>query len=198
MPFAVMPPYYSVWQNMLNRCRNPNFKQWADYGGRGITVCERWLTYANFAADMGPRPDGYTLERKDTNGNDEPGNVEWASRTTQQRNQRRTVFLTIEGVRHKLSDLADRTTLKSDTIAARAKRGLSLADCLDASKRFPKEGQWIKAVQTRKAKAASKTHCRQGHELTPENTYVTKEGWRQCRVCHNAKMRRMNERRRHL
>lgn len=81
---------YSTWKAMLTRCTNPNHMCFANYGGRGITVCERWRTFANFYADMGPRPSvGHSIDRIDSDGNYEPGNCRWATRLEQNRNKRR-------------------------------------------------------------------------------------------------------------
>jgi hypothetical protein len=82
---------YSSWKAMKARCLNPNGKQWADYGGRGITICERWIhSFENFLADMGERPPGKTLDRYPNNdGNYEPGNCRWASGRQQQMNRRK-------------------------------------------------------------------------------------------------------------
>ena len=79
---------------MRERCFDSSNPAYPNYGGRGITVCDRWLTFAHFVADMGKKPDGYTLERKDNNGNYCPDNCVWASRTDQNRNRR--FFLTIK------------------------------------------------------------------------------------------------------
>ena len=73
---------------MIARCYNPKHPRFADYGGRGITVCERWLTFANFLADMGEPPPGLTLDRIDNDGNYEPGNCRWATDTQQRTNKR--------------------------------------------------------------------------------------------------------------
>lgn len=84
-------PLYSLWRGMVNRCTQRTATQYKYYGGRGIRVCERWRGrdgFANFAADVGERPDGAWLDRIDPNGDYEPGNVRWASPLEQQRNKR--------------------------------------------------------------------------------------------------------------
>lgn len=79
---------YASWSAMKQRCLNPKHPDFHYYGGRGITVCERWMDFNNFYSDMGPRPLQRTLDRKNTNGNYEPNNCRWATDVEQQGNHR--------------------------------------------------------------------------------------------------------------
>lgn len=91
-------PTYSVWAGMLARCRDKNHTVYANYGGRGINVCERWHDFAAFLADMGERPTpGHQIEREDNDGDYEPGNCVWADRIEQGANKRNNVLLTHDG-----------------------------------------------------------------------------------------------------
>lgn len=79
---------YEVWQSMWSRCSNPKHKNYKYYGGRGILICEEWMRFENFLADMGERPEGLTLDRRDPDGNYEKGNCRWVTWDIQVKNRR--------------------------------------------------------------------------------------------------------------
>jgi hypothetical protein len=82
-------PTYQTWKHMRQRCLNPNDDNYPHYGGRGITIDEHWNTFTNFLKDMGERPLGKTLDRKDVNGPYSKANCEWATVSQQNKNRRK-------------------------------------------------------------------------------------------------------------
>jgi hypothetical protein len=181
-----VPRLYHIWRGMLDRCYNPSYNQYYDYGGRGIRVCPQWRhDFSCWLNDMGPRPKGMTLDRIDNNGDYTPKNCRWATRKQQQRNQRVTRKVIIEGIHYVAADLAEIAGQKTDTIVERADQGLSYEEVISKERRFSLEGLSLGAKASSIARKA-KTHCKYGHAFTPENTYIAIQGKyrvRQCRAC---------------
>lgn len=124
--------WYS-WRNMNARCYGRARPDFAYYGGRGITVCDRWReSFAAFLADMGLRPTPqHSLDRIDNHGNYEPGNCHWATRTEQMRNTRGVRLLTHDGLTLTMSAWAERTGIKYGTIVSRLYHGWSIQRTLE-------------------------------------------------------------------
>lgn len=89
---------YDIWISLKQRCSNAKLKSWPNYGGRGIKVCDRWLSYENFLADMGEARPGYSIDRINVNGDYEPNNCRWATKEQQVNNTRRNKFVMLDGV----------------------------------------------------------------------------------------------------
>jgi hypothetical protein len=125
---------------MIGRCHTPTDKGYPNYGGRGITVCERWRNdFAAFYADIGQRPSrAHSLERVDNNRGYEPGNVVWATQIEQQNNKRSNVRLTVNGETMTASQLARKYGLNVGTVLKRAKRGRTGQDLIAPSDRARK------------------------------------------------------------
>lgn len=111
---------YRAWKAMRQRCSNPaNEKNWKDYGGRGIRVCERWQSFENFYADMGDPPEGTSLDRIDFNGNYEPSNCRWATDMEQARNKRNNVLITYRGETRSLIEWSEHLDLNYRNLVTR-------------------------------------------------------------------------------
>lgn len=115
---------------MIERCRNPNATGYQHYGGRGIRVCARWLSFEAFLADMGERPEGTTLDRREVNGHYEPGNCRWATRSMQSRNTRRKRMVAFRGEEIPLVDACNALGLRYVTVYSRLRRGQPFADAV--------------------------------------------------------------------
>jgi hypothetical protein len=125
------PPEYWIWAAMKQRCFNRNNSQFKDYGGRGITVCNRWLKFEQFYADMGPRPTtDHSLERDDNDGDYCPENCRWATRSEQQSNTRRNRLFTYDGRTQTVTQWAEECGLSPDAITKRIDRGWPVGQVL--------------------------------------------------------------------
>ena len=115
---------YRVWSSMLGRCRNKNHPNWHRYGGKGITVCERWFVFENFLEDMGERPDGLSIDRYPNNaGNYEPGNCRWATPKQQVANRTTSHKLEAEGKVQTIGEWADEKGLPYIQLHRRLSKG---------------------------------------------------------------------------
>jgi hypothetical protein len=121
---------FAIWRGMLARCNNPKNKDWSRYGGRGVSVCNRWHTFENFFSDMGYRPAGLSIDRIDTNGNYEPDNCRWVDMKTQNRNRRSQKLLTHNNKTQCVSAWAEELGITRGTLQSRLSRGLSDSDVL--------------------------------------------------------------------
>lgn len=159
-------PLYPVWRAMHARCYKQTSEQFNNYGGRGIKVCDRWHDVQNFIADMGERPRGYLIERINNDGNYEPSNCRWSSPYEQSINRRITVMLTVDGITKPVAEWSKETGIHYKALTERIKLGWDPKDIV------------TKPSRTR----FSQTHCKHGHEFTPDNTMMS-QGNRHCREC---------------
>lgn len=134
-------PEYSIWAAMLNRCRNPRVRGYANYGGRGIKVCDRWASsFPAFFEDMGPRPGrGYEIDRKVNDGGYEPGNCRWATKLEQAINRRTNRRVEWNGETLTMREWSSRLGIPSATLRRRIDRGWTLerafSETVDISRR---------------------------------------------------------------
>jgi hypothetical protein len=118
-------PTYRSWAAMIARCTNPKHDAYPYYGGAGIKVCKRWFKFENFLADMGEKPKGLSIERKNGRRNYEPSNCIWATHTTQMRNTRRNVVIEIDGVSKTMAEWLESSGLVRATVKDRLAAGWS-------------------------------------------------------------------------
>ncbi len=116
-------PTYISWSEMKSRCNNPKHTGYERYGGRGITIFQSWMQFQNFLNDMGERPSGMTLERKDVNGNYDPDNCKWATKLEQANNTTTNKFITIKGRTKTIAEFSRESGIKAATLYYRVKQG---------------------------------------------------------------------------
>ena len=121
-------PTHTVWSSMIDRCTRETHTEWRNYGGRGISVCERWRVFSNFLADMGERPSmEYTIERIDNSKDYSPHNCRWATRKEQARNTRKNVTYNVDGEILCETDAAKVLGVTRDRMKRLARRGFTLS-----------------------------------------------------------------------
>lgn len=131
-------PEYRAWQQMRLRCLDPKHAHYADYGGRGITICDRWVdSPQTFFGDMGPKPSPrHEVDRRDNNGNYTPDNCRWVLRKINDRNRRSNRVLVFRGETHALAEWCERLDLPCDTVRKRLEAGWSIEKALTKRVRF--------------------------------------------------------------
>lgn len=131
-------PEYVSWNGMMTRCTSENNSEYKNYGGRGIRVCERWQLFANFLADMGPKPSReHSIDRyPNGDGNYEPGNCRWATPQQQSDNRRTNRLLTLNGETMNITQWARRLGIRACTLHYRIAHGWSLERALTSPKNF--------------------------------------------------------------
>lgn len=132
--------YHRLWRGVKTRCYNPNCKQFKDYGGRGITMYADWINdfkafydYISTLEHFGEK--GYTLDRKDNDGNYEPGNLKWSTRAEQLRNRRNTVFVEFQGRKMTLAEATELSGIRYGVLLDRYHKGKRGADLFAPSKK---------------------------------------------------------------
>jgi hypothetical protein len=123
---------YKIWADMIGRCNRPSNSAYADYGGRGITVCDSWVnSFESFYADMGDPPTPkHSIDRREVNGDYEPSNCRWATMTEQARNRRNNKILTYEGQSLCLTEWSEKTGISFAALQSRIDRGWSVKESL--------------------------------------------------------------------
>ena len=123
-------PTYNSWCGLKKRCLNPSHPAYHRYGGRGITICKRWLTFENFYADMGDRPRGMTLDRKNNNKGYCKSNCRWATREEQANNRKNGRLITYKSRTQTIAQWAKELNINYTTIWARLNRGWKIKKSL--------------------------------------------------------------------
>jgi hypothetical protein len=121
---------YHSWSHMRQRCTNSKDQDFPNYGGRGITVCERWMnSFESFLEDMGPRPTPrHSIDRIDSNGNYEPGNCRWASPKVQGMNTRRVIQIEVDGRTNSVMGWANEIGVSRDTLERHLAKGKTMSE----------------------------------------------------------------------
>lgn len=130
-------PEYMTWTSMIKRCTNPNNKSYHRYGGRSITVCDRWLkSFENFYADMGPRPtDQHSIDRRENDGNYEPSNCYWSTKEEQVNNRETNRIVYYKDKKYTIAQLSKECGIDYETLRHRLDRGWSVERSVETPSR---------------------------------------------------------------
>ena len=180
-------PTWVSWVSMRQRCHYAEDISYKNYGARGIKVCERWMnSFENFYADMGARPDGTSLDRRDNEGNYEPTNCFWATKEEQGANQRTNRVLEHDGKRLTLTQWSRLTGLSKHTISRRIKLGWALEKTLTTPLHKTRKEQLNSAKLTAEQVLAIRasdlppTQLAAEYAVTPSNiaAIIKRKSWR--------------------
>lgn len=163
-------PEYKAWQAMKCRCLHPSHPSYMNYGGRGITICERWQqSFENFLADMGQKPTPkHSLDRIDNDGGYCPENCRWATYKEQHNNTRKNVYLTHDGVTHSIVEWCDIYDIPRDIAYGRYRSGRTFEEIFNKQnparkitdeeiKAIKRDGLTVKTFYQRFGKKISKS-----------------------------------------
>lgn len=175
-------PEWISWYHMVQRCLNPSDKRYARYGGRGITVSERWRdSFEAFLADMGPRPSAsHSIDRIDNDRGYEPGNCRWATPQQQRQNRSDNHYIVAHGQRRTITEWAVLAGLATRSIRVRLQNG------------WTPERAVTEAPRIQRSKISG--CCPQGHPYEGRNVRVNRRGARECRACDTAEGRKARAR----
>jgi hypothetical protein len=129
-------PTYITWIGMNQRCSDPNNKGWHRYGGRGITVCERWKKFENFYLDMGEKPEGMQIDRIDNDRGYSPENCRWVTAKENCNNTSRSLKVEFEGRLVSIAELAELASVSRETMYTRWRKYGNAQDCLHPPKKI--------------------------------------------------------------
>lgn len=147
---------YNAWLAMKQRCYNPKCASYRNYGGRGISVCSRWLTsFADFLEDMGQSPSPtHSVDRIDNNGPYSPDNCRWATINEQSLNRRTNRLLSHNGTTRTLTEWAKLSGINVDTLHWRLKKGILLAEAMTTPLMTKAEASQLGAQASKISRAA--------------------------------------------
>ncbi len=139
------PRAFRSWRAMKSRCLYKSATDYPQYGGAGITICQRWMNFKNFFSDMGECPADHTLDRINGKGNYEPGNCRWADRKTQSNNRAHIVMLTLDGKTQCMKDWSREANVNYGFLQRQLKKGIPLREIVASSSNYQTSAQGVGA-----------------------------------------------------
>jgi hypothetical protein len=182
-------PEYNSWAAMKQRCLNHHADNFKFYGGRGVSVCDRWLSFENFYSDMGPKPSSeYTIERIDNLGNYEPSNCKWADKKEQGANKISCYYITYDGVTDTITGWSRRLGLCEGAISQRIRRGMNPVEALTCEKRTDEKPFAVFNVVTNQRIGIWKTQAQCDRDIGINRRLISGVLSGRCKTTHGYKM----------